>query len=100
MWTIESGTHCWQNRARTRFCNLTKIWADKGYIGQKWRNWFQWFCGWSLEIVKRSDDTSGFKIVPRRWVVERTFAWLDRCRRLSKDYEVHDRTQKRMAAIV
>ena len=41
-----------------------------------------------IEIVKRSDPSSEFRVVPRRWVVERTFAWLDRYRRLSKDYEV------------
>lgn len=76
------------NQAKPKFCNLTHIWADSGYIGEKWRAWFQWFCGWVVDIVKRNDDTSGFKIVPRRWVVERTFAWLDRHRRLSKDYEV------------
>ena len=40
-----------------------------------------------LEIVKRGDDARGFVVLPRRWVVERTFAWLGRCRRLSKDYE-------------
>jgi len=43
--------------------------------------------GWKLEIVKRSDDVKGFKVLPRRWVVERTFGWLCRNRRLSKDYE-------------
>ena len=40
-----------------------------------------------MEIVKRSDQAKGFKILPKRWVVERTFAWLARCRRLSKDFE-------------
>ena len=44
-------------------------------------------CGWVLEIVKRSDDVKGFKVLPHRWVVERTFGWLGRYRRLSKDYE-------------
>ena len=43
--------------------------------------------GWVLEIVKRSDDVKGFKVLPHRWIVERTFAWLGRYRRLSKDYE-------------
>jgi transposase len=41
----------------------------------------------SVEIVKRSDAAAGFKVLPRRWVVERTFAWLNRCRRLCKDFE-------------
>ena len=44
-------------------------------------------CGWLLQLVKRNDDVQGFQVLPRRWVVERTFAWLGRYRRLSKDYE-------------
>ena len=45
-------------------------------------------CGaWSIEIIKRSDTAKGFEVLPRRWVVERTFAWLGRCRRLAKDWE-------------
>ncbi len=43
--------------------------------------------GWELEIVERSADTEGFAVVPHRWIVERTFGWLMRNRRLSKDYE-------------
>ncbi len=49
-----------------------------------------------LEIVKRSDDTKGFKLLPRRWVVERTFAWLGRFRRMSKDYEFNTSTSEAM----
>ena len=45
------------------------------------------FPGLSIEIVKRSDAVTGFKVLPRRWVVERTLAWLNRCRRLAKDFE-------------
>jgi putative transposase len=62
------------------------IWADGGYAG-KLIGWIQENCGWILEIVKRSDDVQGFKVLPHRWVVERTFGWLGRYRRLSKDYE-------------
>ena len=65
---------------------LTLIWADDGYAG-KLIAWVKDICGWRLEIVKRSDDVKGFKVVPKRWIVERTFAWLYRYRRLSKDYE-------------
>jgi putative transposase len=90
------------NEARPKHRKLTHVWADSGYVGKKWHAWFQWFCGWSLEIVKRSDNTSDFETVPRRWVVERTFAWLDRYRRLSKDYEVlnlSSETRCRLATI-
>ena len=65
---------------------LTLIWADDGYAG-KLIAWVKDICGWRLEIVKRSDDVKGFKVVPKRWIVERTFAWLYGYRRLSKDYE-------------
>lgn len=74
--------------AKTKFFGLGTIWADSGYVGQKWHDWFQWYCNWAITIVKRTDPAAKFEIVPRRWVVERTFAWLDRYRRLSKDYEV------------
>ena len=43
--------------------------------------------GWTIEVIRRCDGTKGFKLLPRRWVVERTFAWLGRCRRLAKDWE-------------
>ena len=52
-----------------------------------------------LEIVLRSDDQAGFQVLPKRWIVERTFAWLDRCRRLSKDYEYLLETSETMIQI-
>lgn len=73
-------------KARGKFPRLTLIWADGGYAG-KLIEWVKETSGWLLEIVKRSDDVQGFVVLPRRWVVERTFGWLGRCRRLSKDYE-------------
>jgi putative transposase len=74
---------------------LELIWADGGYAG-KLVEWVKQECGWALEIVKRNDDTKGFKLLPRRWVVERTFAWLVRFRRMSKDYEFNTSTSEAM----
>jgi putative transposase len=73
-------------KVKETFSRLILIWADGGYAGQL-VNWVKANCGWVLEIVKRSDDVKGFQVLPHRWVVERTFGWLGRYRRLSKDYE-------------
>ena len=56
-------------------------------IGCRKTDWVQENLDAVLEIVERDEDQDGFEVLPRRWVVERTFAWLDRYRRLSKDYE-------------
>lgn len=69
-----------------RFPRLKLIWADGGYAG-KLIEWAKALGGWVLEIVKRPDEAKGFVLLRRRWVVERTFAWIGRCRRFSKDYE-------------
>jgi putative transposase len=70
-----------------RFPRLSKIWADSGYTGP-FGEWVKKQFNIEVEIIKRTDDLKGFKIVPRRWVVERTFGWFGRFRRLSKDYEL------------
>lgn len=74
------------------------IWADGGYAG-KLIDWLHDLTGWILEIVRRCDDVKGFKVLPRRWVVERTFGWLGRYRRLSKDYEYLTDTSETMIHI-
>lgn len=68
-----------------RWCRLKLIWVDGAYasIVEKVRKQF----GWMLEVVRRSDTAKGFVVLPRRWVVERTFGWLGRYRRLARDYE-------------
>lgn len=66
--------------------SLRLIWADGAYAGQL-VDWVKTARGQVLEIIQRTDDVTGFQVLPRRWVVERTFAWLGKYRRLSKDYE-------------
>ncbi len=66
---------------------LSKIWADQAYRGQELAAWCKAEGNWDLEIVERSPDVQGFQVQPRRWVVERTFSWIGRNRRMSKDYE-------------
>ena len=78
-----------------RFGRLIKIVADGGYRGElieKTRTTF----GWILEIVLRTDHSSNFTVIPKRWVVERTFAWFESYRRLSKDFEYHTDTSEAM----
>jgi transposase len=66
---------------------IAHLFADGGYAGEKLATALQQIEGPALEIVKRPDSATGFVIVARRWVVERTLAWLNRCRRLAKDWE-------------
>jgi putative transposase len=82
-------------KALKLFPRLQLIWADGGYAG-KLVGWVKTACNWLLQIVKRTDDVKGFKLLPRRWVVERTFGWIGRNRRLSKDYEGRTETSEAM----
>jgi len=68
--------------------NVTHGWADQSYAGEL-LEWAAKVLGITIEIVKRPADRQGFVLLPRRWVVERTIAWITRCRRLSKDFERH-----------
>ncbi|MEU4039888.1 IS5 family transposase [Streptomyces collinus] len=72
--------------ARGRFGGLTRVWADGGYTGHL-VDWSAAQLGVVLDIVRRNDDIRGFQVLPRRWVVERSFAWCLRSRRLVRDYE-------------
>ncbi|MEU1254113.1 IS5 family transposase [Streptomyces chartreusis] len=72
--------------ARSRLTRLSLIWADGGYRGHL-QDWAAQHLKLVLDVVRRSDDVSGFQVLARRWVVERSFAWILRSRRLVRDYE-------------
>ena len=75
------------DKIRRRFPWLELVWADAGYNAHQVKDAVAKVPGLRMEIVKRSDDMKGFVVLPRRWVVERTFSWFGRNRRLAKDYE-------------
>ena len=85
-------------KIKGRFSRLKLIWADGAYAGQL-VEWVKNACGWLLEIVRRNQGAKGFQLLPRRWVVERTFGWFGRYRRLSKDYEFQTDTSENMVLI-
>jgi transposase len=71
---------------RAKFSGISLIWADGGYAGRL-VHWAHHVLALTVQVVKRSDDTTGFHVLPRRWVVERTFAWISKYRRCVRDYE-------------
>ena len=73
-------------RARRLFPFIERIFADGGYAGKKMALVMGRTGTWKLEIVKRS-DVKGFQVLPKRWIVERTLAWISRNRRLARDFE-------------
>ena len=75
-------------QARRTFPFIERIYADGGYQGAKMAATIATTGTWKLEIVKRS-DLHRFVVLPKRWIVERTFAWISNCRRLAKDFERH-----------
>ena len=85
-----------KRKGRRLFPRLKLIWADGGYAGQL-IDWARHLGRWTLQIVKRSE--AGFAVLPKRWIVERTFAWLGKYRRLSKDYETLTESSESMIRI-
>ena len=72
--------------AKVEHPSLEHVWADSRYAGQ-FVDWARETLGLVVEVVRKAKDQVGFAVQPRRWVVERTFAWLLKCRRLGRDYE-------------
>jgi transposase len=80
-------------RLRHRFPKLRHVVADRIYRGDQLTTAISRCGPWTIEIVERPQGVKGFQLLPRRWVVERTFAWLGRCRRLAKDFEASAATE-------
>lgn len=81
------GARALLNKVREIVSSLQKLWADGIYKKDGLVDWVRQTFNIVLDIVERDPDQAGFRVLPRRWVIERTFAWLGRYRRLSKDYE-------------
>lgn len=73
---------------------LHTIWADGGFDGAPFMMWVMDVCRWIVQVVLRPEQTKGFVLLKKRWVVERTFGWLMRCRRLVRDYEFLPQTSE------
>jgi transposase len=73
---------------------LTTIWADGGFDGAPFMMWVMDVCRWIVQVVLRPEQTKGFVLLKKRWVVERTFGWLMGCRRLVRDYELLPQTSE------
>jgi putative transposase len=73
---------------------LAKIWADSAYRAAELAAWVKANCRWVIEVVTRPADAVGFQVLHRRWIVERTFGWFNRYRRLSKDYETNPKSSE------
>ncbi len=82
-------------RVRGKFPRMKKIIADQGYK-QQFIVWFFTTLHWIVEIDQRNPDAKGFDVLPKRWIVERTFAWFSLYRRLSKDYEYYTTSSEAM----
>jgi putative transposase len=82
-------------RVAGRLPRLRVLWADSGYAGPL-VGWVKKACGWLLVIVAKLAGQTTFVVLPRRWIVERTFGWLNKYRRLSKDYEVWTESSEAM----
>jgi transposase len=83
---------------RSKFSTITLVWADGGYAGRL-VSWAKQILTLAVTVIKRSDDVTGFQVLPRRWVVERTFAWLSKYRRCVRDYETRPEHHEAMIYI-
>ena len=87
------------SKARSRVKKLLVVFGDSAYGRSGLPSWTKKTCGFMLQTILRPVATKGFVILPKRWIVERTFAWINRCRRHSKDYETNPESSKAMIQI-
>jgi putative transposase len=95
----EDGCEAVLDQAKERFPRLQKIWADSRYACKQTPRCVWIIYGWVLEIVSRVKGAVGFAVLPKRWIVERTFGWFVGYRRLSKDYERNPRVSETMVYV-
>jgi putative transposase len=95
----EDGCEAVLEQAKARFPRLKKIWADSRYACKHTPRCVWIIYGWVLEVVSRVKGTVGFAVLPKRWIVERTFGWFVGYRRLSKDYERNPRVSEAMVYV-
>src|SRR5699024_3165719 len=96
------GAHRLLTALQARFCTVTHLWADGGYAGRLVR-WARTVLSLTVQVVKRTDNTAGFRLLPRRWVIERTLGWISKHRRCVRDYETlpeHHETMLHIAMIM
>ncbi len=77
------------HEAQRKLSRLEVVWVDQGYSGENFERAVQQVCGESVRVEVIARQSPGFEILPKRWIVERTFGWFNWVRRLSKDYELH-----------
>ena len=86
-WQDQDGACCLMAKLAELCPRLRRLFADSAYGRSGLPDWVKKSFGWVLNVVKRPEGSEGFVVLPKRWIVERTFAWLVRCRRHSRDYE-------------
>jgi putative transposase len=82
-----AGMLLWATFCASLWQSLQVIWIDSTFAGKVFIDYIAQEFGWKLEHLKRTDNEPGFQVIPKRWVVERTYSWFGHYRRLSKDYE-------------
>lgn len=97
-WQDQQGACCTLDNLRT-VKRVRRIYADSAYGRSDLPAWVEQTYGWILETVRRPFAAQGFVLLPKRWIVKRTFAWLARCRRHSKDYEHNPETSEALIQI-